>query len=293
MQNSAPPLLSPTGAKWQSFKMATWLGWKIESNWTDPFLFAVYSIVKPLAAAAILVVMYSIITQGNYQSNVFPYIYLGNAFYTYVGAVMVGVSWAVVDDREHYRTLKYLYVAPISSTFYLLGRGVAKFITATFSVIIILVFGALFLHVPITWSQIDWPLLLLSLALGIIILAMIGLILAGITLRMARHQYSIGDSVAAALFLFSGAIFPLEVLPAFLRPIGFLMPISYWLELMRRAMISDVAQAFPTLAGLSNLQLLGILTGLSVVFGVLAVIIYRSCDWVARERGLIDWTSNY
>ena len=27
---------------WRSFRMATWLGWQIESNWTDPFLFAIY-----------------------------------------------------------------------------------------------------------------------------------------------------------------------------------------------------------------------------------------------------------
>ena len=38
----------------RSFKVAAWLGWQIESNWTDPFLFAVYSIVKPLASAGIL-----------------------------------------------------------------------------------------------------------------------------------------------------------------------------------------------------------------------------------------------
>jgi hypothetical protein len=29
----------------RSFLIATWLGWQIESNWADPFLFAVYSIV--------------------------------------------------------------------------------------------------------------------------------------------------------------------------------------------------------------------------------------------------------
>jgi len=44
---------------------------------------------------------------------IFTYMYLGNAFYIYVGAVMAGVSWAVIDDREHYKTLKYMYVAPI------------------------------------------------------------------------------------------------------------------------------------------------------------------------------------
>ena len=108
----------------RSFTMATWLGWQVESNWTDPFLFAIYVIIKPLATAAILVVMYSIITGGDYNSPLFPYIYLGNAFYTYVGAVMAGVSWAVIDDREHYKTLKYMYIAPINIPFFWLLSAV-------------------------------------------------------------------------------------------------------------------------------------------------------------------------
>ncbi len=56
---------------WRSFRTASWLGWQIESNWTDPFLFAVYSIVKPLSGAAILVVMYTVITGGDFASPVF------------------------------------------------------------------------------------------------------------------------------------------------------------------------------------------------------------------------------
>ena len=44
------------------------------------------------------------------------------------------------------------------------------------------------------------------------------------------------------------------------------MPVTYWLELVRRALVGSVAEAFPTLSGLSNLQLLGILCGLTIVF---------------------------
>jgi len=33
----------------RSFLPATWLGWQVESNWTDPFLFLVFSVVKPVA----------------------------------------------------------------------------------------------------------------------------------------------------------------------------------------------------------------------------------------------------
>lgn len=280
-------------AIWRSFRIATWLGWQIESNWTDPFLFAIYSMLKPLASAAILVVMYGVITNGQFQNPIFPYIYLGNAFYIYVGAVMTGVSWAVIDDREHYRTLKYIYVAPIRIPAYWLGRGVARFLTGSFAVLITLAAGVLFLHVPFQPARVDWPLFLLSLTLGVVMLALMGLVLASVSLMIAHHFFLIGEAVAGALYLLSGAIFPLEVLPPWLRPLGFAMPITYWLELIRRSLLGDIASGFPTLSSFTNAQLLGILAGLSVLFGLMAAVAFRFCDRQAREKGLIDRTTNY
>jgi len=279
--------------KIRTFRIAAWLGWQIESNWTDPFLFAVYSIAKPLAGAAILVVMYSIITNKAFDTPIFPYIYLGNAFYMYVGGVMTGISWAVIDDRERYKTLKYMYVAPIHMPSYLIGRGVARFIVATISVLITILFGVAFLHVKINLDAVNWGLFFVSLFVGIIMLAMMGLMLAGVTLLIAQHVWFIGDAVAGALYLFSGAIFPLDVLPKFLRPVGYFMPITYWLELLRRSLVGSVAQAFPTLAGFNNNQLMSILLGLTAVFAVLAGVIFYWCEYRARERGLIDIVTNY
>ena len=277
----------------RSFKVAAWLGWQIESNWTDPFLFAIYSIIKPLAGAFILVVMYSVITNGNFASPIFSYIYLGNAFYIYVGSIMSGISWAVIDDREHYKTLKYMYVAPINVPAYLIGRGVAKFLVASITVVITIAVGYLFLNVNLNLAEINWPLFLISLLIGIIMLAMMGLILAGISLLIVNNVWFIGDAVAGGLFLFSGAIFPLEVLPVWLRPIGFAMPVTYWLELLRRSLVGHIADAFPTLQGLSNLQLIGILLGLTAIFTVAAFSLFRRCEHVAQEKGLLDRVTNY
>ena len=78
-----------------------------------------------------------------------------------------------------------------------------------------------------------------------------------------------------------------------MQPVGFAIPITYWLELMRRSLIGNVAQAFPTLARFNNMELLGILVGLSVLFGVLSILVFRHCDRLARERGLLDRTTNY
>jgi ABC-2 type transport system permease protein len=276
-----------------TFRIAAWLGWQIESNWTDPFLFAVYSIVKPVAGAAILVVMYGVITGGDFASPLFSYIYLGNAFYIYVGSVMAGISWAVIDDREHYKTLKYIYISPVHVPFYLTGRGVARFLTGTISVIITIGAGLLFLNLQLDLGQVNWLMFISALAIGVVMLANLGLLLAGVTLMIAHHFFLIGEAVASALYLFSGAIFPLDVLPDWLRPVGFVMPLTYWLELLRRALVGNVAEAFPTLSNFSSAQLFGILVGLTVGFGLLSIFIFRWCDHQARERGLIDMVTNY
>lgn len=285
--------LPPLPVLWRSFYVAAWLGWQIESNWTDPFLFAIYSIVKPLASAAILVVMYSVITQGNFSDPLFPYIYLGNALYIYVGQMMNGFSWTIIDDREHYKTLKYIYTAPVHYPTYLLGRSVARFLTASLSVFITILAGALFLNVQIDLASVNWPLFLLGLVIGVFMLTMMGMILAGVMLLLVHHSWEIGGAVASALYLFSGAIFPLDVLPAFLRPIGYWMPITYWLELLRRTLVVDVARAFPTLQAYTNLELLGILLGLTLVFSVIGIVVFHWCEQRARDRGLLDRVTNY
>jgi ABC-2 type transport system permease protein len=277
----------------RSFRVAAWLGWQIESNWADPFLFAVYSVIKPLAGAAILVVMYAVIAGGDFTAPIFPYIYLGNAFYIYVGQILTGVSWAVVDDRERYKTLKYMVMAPVHFPTYLIGRGVAKFIVASISVAITILAGVLFLHVRIDPARVDWPLFLLALLVGLAMLAMMGLLLAGITMIVANQVWFVGEGVAAALFVFCGAVFPLDVLPPLLRPIGYLLPITYWLELLRRSLVGEVAEAFPTLAAFSSPQLFGILLALALAFALLSVFIFRRCEHLARERGMLDMTTNY
>ena len=280
-------------ALWRSFRLSSWLGWQIESNWADPFLFAIYSLIKPLASVMILVVMYSIITDGDYTSPMFTYIYVGNAFFIYVGQVMTGISWAVIDDREHYKTLKYIYLTPLHFPTYLMGRGVAKFLVASISVAVTLIVGFLFLDLQIVLTDVNWPLFIASLVIGIYMLAILGLILASTMLLVAHHAFGVGDAVAGALYLLCGAIFPLEVLPPFLRWIGYLLPITYWLELIRRSLVGTVAGAFPTLQNLSDTQLLGILLGLTVIFSVVSVVTYKRCEHVARERGLIDVVTNY
>jgi len=277
----------------QTFRTAAWLGWQIESNWTDPLLFFVFSVLKPISSVLILVFMYNVVAQTGPGDPVFAFIYLGNAFYIYVGAVMAGTSYAILDDRERYRTLKYLYVAPISVPVYLVGRAVARFVIGTLAVAITLAAGVLFFGLPISLARVDWPLFTASMLLGVASLASLGLVLGAWTLTIRNEPWFLGEAVAAAMYLFSGVIFPLDILPRWLQPIGFALPMSYWLELVRRSVLGDAAAAFPTFAALSDGQLLLILAAMTLVLAVIAAVAFRFFDRVARDRGLIDVVSNF
>ena len=278
---------------WRSLRTAAWLGWQIESNWASPALFALYSIIKPLTSAAILVVMFGLVTQGNFGSPAFAYMYIGNAFYMYVGAIIAGMAQSVVDDRERFRTLKSMYVVPVNIPLYLTGRGVARFFTTTLSVLVTIAFGVAFLELQLNPAEIRWALLFGTLCVGIAMLAMMGLVLASIVLTIVHGSWLVGEAVAGALYLFCGAVFPLDALPAWLRPVGYLMPVTYWLELVRRALAGRVAQQYPSLSGFSDGVLLALLIVMTAALGLIAAATFRRCDHIARERGLIDRTTNY
>jgi ABC-2 type transport system permease protein len=277
----------------RSFITAAWLGWQIESNWADPLLFGIYSIARPIASVLILVVMYSVITDGATGEPIFAYIYVGNALYILVGMVITGVSWAVIDDREHYLTNAQLHTAPMSHYAYLYGRGVARLIVGSVSVIITIGFGIVVFDLPIHVATVDWSLFVVSTGLGVLCLAGMGIMMGSFTMMMARHFWSLGEAVAAGLYLFTGAIFPLETLPPAIRWLGFLLPATYWLEAARPALLGSAAEGFESLAALSNQELVAILAGFTVLLLAGSVVVYRWALHRAKEKGLIDMETTY
>jgi ABC-2 type transport system permease protein len=281
---------------WRTLRTAAWLGWQIESNWTDPWMFLVFSVLKPLSAVLILVFMYGVVAGVNADDARFAALFVGNAAYLYVGAALTGASFAVLDDRERYRTLKYLYIAPITIPVYLIGRALARLVIGTLAVAVTLLVGGLAFGLPLNPLHFDWPLLLSGTLLTLVSMVALGVGLGAFTLTLRNEPWAVGEAAAGAMFLFSGAIFPLEILPGWLRPIGFALPVSYWLETVRRATLPAGVAAdtgFTTFAALPTAQLLLILLGFAAALIGVAVLIFRTADLLARERGLIDTSSNF
>lgn len=274
-----------------TFKTASWLGWQMDSNWADPFLFIIYTIVKPISATFILVMMYVVVSGGSTSGPLFGFMYVGNAFYMYIFQILFGVTWVIHDDREHFQTIRYIYIAPSSFYAYVLGRSMSKLILTTVSVAITLAFGILFLGVPIGPGTVNIPMFLVVFFIGLASIVVFGLALAGISFLTAEHGMGMNEGLAGIFYLFAGVLYPIGTLPAWGAAFSKIIPLTYWLEGIRRSLIPTSTD--PSLAAYSSSFVVYLMIISTIIFLILSIGIFREAEHLARKQGKVDMLTSY
>jgi len=285
---------------WRSFVTAARLGWAMEANWTDPVLFFIYSVAKPVSSALILVVMLDIISGGT-KPEYKGFVVAGTALWAFVVSGIAGLAWTVLDDRERYRMLKYVYVSPSDFMVVLVGRGVARVVVGGVGAVITLAVGVVFLGVRFDVSTVDWLSLAFVLPLGLAAIVAIAVVLAGICLQTRQDSWSYPEALAGALFLVSGAVFPLTVLPSALQAVGLANPLVWWVEGVREALfpggltaIGGEGSLWFDWTGSNRPDQLTIVVALLVTGALVtlaATAVFRASEGRAKDRGLLDQTT--
>jgi ABC-2 type transport system permease protein len=284
----------------QGFLTAVRLGWAIEANWTDPLLFFIYSIARPVAATLILVFMVQIISGGR-AGPLLGFVVIGSALWSFVQNGLAGLAQSILEDRERYRMLKYLYVSPTDFVVTLLGRGTARVAIGGMGAAITLIFGVIALGIGIDVTRVDAPLLVVSMGLGLAAVVAFGMALAAIVLQTRQESWSYGEAVAGASFLLVGAIFPLSVLPAPAQALGMMLPMTWWIEGTRRAILPDITSGiggtgslFTTITGRGVPEPYEIVVALlvtTIAGSLAAAAAFRFSERRAKDRGCIDQTT--
>nr|MBA2382303.1 ABC transporter permease [Chloroflexota bacterium] len=286
----------------RSFVTAVRLGWQMEANWTDPLLFFIYSVAKPLASTLILVVMIDVITAGSGARPEYrAFVVVGSALWSFVLSGVSGLAWMILDDRERYRMLKYVYVSPSDFLAVIFGRGVARIGVGAMGSAITLAVGIVVLGVSFDIGRVDWPLLLVVMVLGLASILAVGLILAAICMQTRQESWSYPEAAAGALFLVSGVVFPLAVVPAPVQAIGLLTPLTWWVEGIRHALFPGGLSAvggpgalYSELTGSAApgpAEIVVALLATGAVATLAAVVVFRVSDRRAKDRGLLDQTT--
>jgi ABC-2 type transport system permease protein len=284
----------------RSFLTAVRLGWQMEANWTDPILFFIYSVAKPLASALILVVMLDVIS-GGARPEYRAFVVVGSALWSFVLSGVSGLAWMILDDRERYRMLKYLYVSPSDFLAVVFGRGVARIAVGAMGAAITLVVGVVVLGVSFDPARVQWLPLAIVMVLGVVAILAVGLMLAAVCLQTRQESWSYPEAAAGALFLISGVVFPLSVLPGPAQLLGLLTPLTWWIEGVRDALfpggVSGIGGAGSTYTQLTggvrptSWEIVLALLATGAVATLAAVAVFRASDRRAKDRGLLDQTT--
>jgi len=272
---------------WTSFR----IGWENESNWTWRPVYFLYAAIRPFALCLILYFLFRVSSQDPSVNPTFVSVYLGNAFFTIFMAVTGGIGWVIIEDREWFRIIRYVYIAPMNFILYILGRTLLILLVSIASLLIILAFGSGVLGIDFAPAGVDWAMLAVSFALGLASTIALGVILAGFVIITARHATLLAEGVGGAFLLLCGVIYPVDLLPAGLRAFAWGVPLTYWMEATRRALSRP---AFgQTLAAWSDLQVMLALLATTAMFAVGSLLVYRLCLRFAKSRGKIDQVTHY
>ncbi|MBU5689495.1 MAG: ABC transporter permease [Candidatus Aenigmarchaeota archaeon] len=162
-------------------------------------------------------------TEVKYSDYIAPGIIAMALLFTSVSS---GVS--VIWDRE-FGFLKEMLVAPISRTSIVIGKSLGGATTALLQGLMIIGLSALFGVKFSLFSLVSLLPLMLLISIGFVNL---GLIIASLMETIEGFQL-IMNFVVMPLFFLSGALFPIDNLPYFLKIISLIDPLTYGVDAMR------------------------------------------------------------
>ncbi len=166
---------------------------------------------------------------------------------------LILTSISVVREREK-GTLEQLLVTPMTRTTFIVGKLLPYIVIALLDFYFILGAGWVVFDLPQPSSQ----LVLFFLAMVYVsVMISLGLLISLIAETQQQAMF-IAIFIIIPSILLSGFIFPLEAIPAMVRPISYAIPFTYFVEIIRGLLIKqtqlgDLLPAFAALLGFALL----------------------------------------
>lgn len=209
-----------------------------------------------------------------YGGDYFAFVLIGVAFTDYL-FVAVNSFGDEIRKGQMLGTLEAMLVTPLSSTGILVYSSLYQFVFTTLRVVVYLATGVLFFGVQLHVSHVAT--LLFVLVLTILSFWGIGLLSAAFVI-VFKQKSPISWAVGALSGLFGGVMFPVEILPAWLKPVSALLPITYSLEAMRMVLLDGAG-----MSGIYN-QILILFVFTVVLMGGGLAMFHRGMK-IARKQG--------
>jgi ABC-2 type transport system permease protein len=249
-----------------------WVGWLFHlKNLTHSLFFVLVSVLQPVIFASIAFFM---VESGN-QSGTLLYVALGAGLMGIWSATLFGSGGAIQWQRWQ-GTLELLVGAPPPFIATLLPLTVATSTIGIYSVVATLAWGRLFFGVPLDFAH---PVqLAVALPATVLSLGMLGLLLAS-TFVLYRHASAFSNLLEYPVWLATGLLVPLSLLPGWVTPISWLLAPTWGMRAIREAAFGGSAWAE-----------IAVCLALGFAYLALGAVALRNFERLARARATLSLT---
>ena len=166
---------------------------------------------------------------------------------------MIATSMALVREKE-LGTLEQLLVTPVSRATMLAGKLLPFALIGFVDTAVIMLVAVFWFHVPMLGSPV---VLFLNVIPFLCATLGLGLLVSAISSTQQQAMMTSIFFVMLPMMYLSGFIFPVESMPDWVQPIADLMPLRYFLVIVRGVMLkgATAADLMPSIVKLSGLSL--------------------------------------
>jgi len=163
-----------------------------------------------------------------YGGDLLAYLIIGSVFTSFVGVALNSFQGAIRAEQQM-GTLEHLLLADLSLTSILFYAALWNFLETLLNTAIIFAIAMLLFKVSISINLLVTSFILV---LTVLSLSGIGMISAGIIL-VTKQGDPVGWIFTTLTGLLSGVMFPVEILPNWIKPLSMLLPTTHALKALR------------------------------------------------------------
>jgi ABC-2 type transport system permease protein len=179
-------------------------------------------------------------------------------------AIFYGIQ--LIWERD-FGILTKLLVTPTPRAALVAGKAFAAGVRAVSQVVVVLVLASL-LGVRFEWRPLGLAGAVVAVMLGSAFFAALSMTIAGLV-RTRERLMGIGQAITMPLFFASNALYPTDVMPAWVRAITHVNPLSYEVNALRQLLLGLPGNLAADFAALGLATVVGI-TAASLLLGRLA-----------------------
>lgn len=199
---------------------------------------------------------------GSYQDFIAPGILAQSVLFI---AIFYGIT--VIWERDLGLIHKML-VSPTPRAALVLGKALSAGVRAISQVVLIFVLSAL-VGVHINWNPLNLLAIVSIVVLGAACFSTFSLVIACLVKTRERFM-GIGQLMTMPLFFASNAIYPIEIMPGWLKVVAKVNPLTYQVDALRGLMVVDGVSHFNVLLDI------GMLLGITTLLVLIGSVVYRN-----------------